>query len=81
MSDFEKDLANVMGSFIETELDFIEKSHNETEKYKKALLDIKELLEHNQVSLTKLELGFGIVDFKKQTLHIINKALGSDSNE
>ena len=49
MSDFEKDLSNVMGSFISTELDYIEKSHNELEEvtkerdlYKSVLEEVRE---------------------------------------
>lgn len=45
MNDFEQGLANIMGSFIETELDCVEKQNQEIEQLKqenKQLKDIRE---------------------------------------
>ena len=45
MSEFEQGLANIMGSFIETELDCVEKQNQEIEQLKqenKQLKDIRE---------------------------------------
>lgn len=45
-----KDLTNVIGSFIETELDYIEKSNNEIEK----LLQEKQQLKEENEKLKKI---------------------------
>lgn len=81
MSEFEQGLANVMGSFISTELDYIEKSSNELEEvtkekdlYKQALLDIKGYIEKNYETHWQSDMLMEIKD-------MINKSLGSDSND
>lgn len=42
MSEFEKDLANVMGSFIETELDCVEKQNQEIEQLQQENKQLKD---------------------------------------
>lgn len=50
MSEFEEDLVNVMGSFIETNLDYIEKSNNELEQLRQENWQLKEKLEDAKLS-------------------------------
>lgn len=50
MSEFEKDLANVMGSFIQTELDCVEKQNQEIERLQQENNQLKEVIDE----ITKL---------------------------
>jgi cell division protein FtsB len=53
MSEFEKDLANVMGSFIETGLDCVEKQNQEIEQLQQENQQLKEVIEEVRVCVRK----------------------------
>lgn len=74
MSEFEQDLASVMGSFIETELDYIEKSSNELDEvikerdlYKNVVDEIKKVI-NNQMDYREF------VDIVNAIEEILDKA-------
>ena len=67
MNDFEQGLANIMGSFIETELDCVEKQNQEIEQLKQENKQLKEMFEDSKT-------------FSKQFLYKHNKNL-LDANE
>ena len=48
MNNFEKDLANVMGSFMEINLDCVEKQNQEIEKLQNNWKELKKWLEENE---------------------------------
>jgi hypothetical protein len=49
MSEFEKDLANVMGSFMEINLDCVEKQNQEIEKLQNNWNELKEYCLNEQI--------------------------------
>lgn len=73
MSEFEKNLANVMGSFIETELDFIENSHNEIEELKSENAKLRIQISAREEVVDKLQLALlDIKEYTEATLKISN---------
>lgn len=53
MSEFEAALASVIGSFIETELDYLEKENNELERLQHENQQLKEKMENSKNLFTK----------------------------
>ena len=85
MSEFEKDLANVIGSFMEVNLDCVEKQNQEIEQlqqerdlYKEVIEEVREYINTN----TKEEYeNIEVDEHFGNLLQILDKAKGDNKHE